>query len=49
MNLRKNSSNSKPIPRKFQAYEALYLFDRSVDDIENLEGLTQLGLLREEA
>jgi hypothetical protein len=44
-----SSSNSKPIPRKLQAYEALYLFNRSVETtLESLEGLTRLGLLREE-
>ena len=44
-----SSSNLKLIPRKLQAYEALYLFNRSVETtLENLEGLTRLGLLREE-
>jgi hypothetical protein len=44
-----SSSNWKPIPRKLQAYEALYLFNRSVEaTLESLDGLKRLGLLRDE-
>jgi hypothetical protein len=43
------NSPTKIIPRKLQAYEALYWFNRLIEaTLESLDGLDRLGLLRGE-
>jgi hypothetical protein len=43
------NSPMKIFPRKLQAYEALYLFNRLIEaTLESLDGLERLGLLRGE-
>ena len=49
MDAPESSPNSKTVPRKLQAYEALYWFNRSIEaTLESLDGLERLGLLRAE-
>jgi len=49
MDAPENAPNWKAVPRKLQAYEALYWFNRSIEAIlESLDGLERLGLLRDE-
>jgi hypothetical protein len=49
MDAPENSPNGKTVPRKLQAYEALYWFNRSIEaTLESLDGLGRLGLLRGE-
>jgi hypothetical protein len=49
MDLPESSLNLKTVPRKLQAYEALYWFNRSIEaTLESLDGLERLGLLRGE-
>jgi vacuolar-type H+-ATPase subunit I/STV1 len=49
MDAPENSANGKTVPRKLQAYEALYWFNRSIEaTLESLDGLERLGLLRGE-
>jgi hypothetical protein len=43
------NSPTKMVPRKLQAYEALYWFNRLIEaTLESLDGLEHLGLLRGE-
>ena len=49
MDLPESSLNLKTVPRKLQAYEALYWFNRSIEaTLESLDRLERLGLLRGE-
>jgi len=49
MDAPEKSPNGKTVPRKLQAYEALYWFNRSIEaTLESLDGLERLGLLRGE-
>ena len=44
-----SSPTWKTVPKKLQAYEALYWFNRSIEaTLESLDGLERLGLLRAE-
>jgi len=49
MDAPESSPNLKTVPRKLQAYEALYSFNRSIETtLESLENLERLGFLRGE-
>jgi molecular chaperone DnaK (HSP70) len=49
MDAPESSPNLKTVPRKLQAYEALYWFNRLIETtLESLENLERLGFLRGE-